>query len=77
MSDAERALTGPLSRGEWNALLFQISNRVRKLAYRLAFFHGAVQPPSDRRCPCCGREPETAPEPRELFESGTCRRRKH
>jgi hypothetical protein len=48
-------MTGPLSAGEWEALLCQTPDSVRALVYRLAVHHGAVEPPESGKCPVCGK----------------------
>ena len=45
---------GPLTRPEWEALLFEAPAGIRSLVFRLAVYHGAVEPAPDGRCPCCG-----------------------
>ncbi len=49
---------GPLSRPEWEALLFEAPAGIRSLVFKLAVFHGAVEATPGERCPCCGRLPE-------------------
>ena len=42
-----------LTPGEWEALLYQVPNQIRHLAYRLAIHHGVVERPRPAECPLC------------------------
>jgi len=48
----------PLTRAEWEALLFEAPASIRRLVFKLAVFHGVVGAAPGERCPCCGRLPE-------------------
>lgn len=47
-----------LSKGEWEALLYQCPEQVKALVYRLAIHHGAVERPAPAECPLCGPQGE-------------------
>lgn len=49
-------ITGPLTAGQWDALLYQVPDQVRGLAFQLAIFHGARERPTPAECPICGHQ---------------------
>jgi len=52
---AEAKLTGPLSRGQWNALVYGTPDALRPLVLTLAVFHNARERLTPDNCPCCGK----------------------
>jgi hypothetical protein len=47
----------PLSRGEWESLIYAASGSTRGLILRLAIHHHAIDAPaSPKDCPLCGPE---------------------
>jgi hypothetical protein len=57
---AEETITGPLSIGQWNALIHGTPDGLRPLVLTLAVFHGARERPTPAECPVCGK-PATGP----------------
>ena len=44
-----------LSADQWQVLLFQTPESVKRLVMKLAVYHGAVERPAPAECPPCGR----------------------
>lgn len=53
-------MTGPLTDGEWQSLIFITPDRVRQLVMKLAVFHGAVEKSTPESCPVCGKQADKA-----------------
>jgi len=53
-------LTGPLSIGQWDALIHGTPDGLRTLVLQLAIHHGARERPTPAECPVCGK-PATGP----------------
>ena len=51
----ETTLTGPLSAGQWEALIFGTPDALRPLVLQLAIHHGAMERPTSAECPVCGK----------------------
>lgn len=51
-------MTGPLTAGEWESLIYVVPDRVRHLVLKLAVHHGAVQKSEPKDCPVCGKRTE-------------------
>jgi hypothetical protein len=54
-----------LTKGQWEALLFQTPESVKHLVMLLAVHHGAIGRPSPEQCPLCGKRDEA--EQKKLF----------
>jgi hypothetical protein len=47
--------TGPLTIGQWDALIYGTPDTLRPLVLMLAVFHNARERPTPETCPCCGK----------------------
>ena len=55
-------MTGPLTKGQWEALIYIVPDRARHLVLKLAIYHGLIERPIPENCPICGKEAEEPPQ---------------